>query len=253
MNRVDFLPAGQTATDEPAATNQLATPYESRQPAKAIFVPLKYEESHAYPLLVWLHDQGENEAAMRKMVPRASLRNFVAVGVCGTAADSVGGGHTWEQTIEGIHAATGAVMSGIRDLKTRYNIDPKHIFIAGSGVGGSMALRIGHNHADWFAGCASLGGPFPSSLRPLRCINRSRGLDVMIANSRLFADYPTAQFCDDVRLMFSAGSQVLMREYGDSDDLYKPMLRDLNRWLMGIVTQQFLFESEDMVGSIQRN
>lgn len=254
MNRVAFWPASQTTSQEDSEPLNLSTPVDTRDPAKAVFVPLRYQATHAYPLLVWLHDEGECESAMRRMIPRASLRNFVAVGVRGTTALGETNAYRWDQTSEGIHAATAAVMSCIRAMKSRYRIEPNHVFIAGSGAGGTMALRIGHDFADHFAGCASLGGPFPGGLRPLRAINRSRGMEVMIAHAEAFADYPTQRFCDDVRLLFCAGSRILVREYESAEDLYKPMLRDLNRWLMGIVTKQFLFDPQDVVlGSHQHN
>jgi poly(3-hydroxybutyrate) depolymerase len=182
------------------------------------------------------------------------LRNFLAVGVRGTLAIESSSGYTWQQATDGIQAATSAVMSSVQSMKQRYHIDSDHVFIAGSGAGGTMALRIAHDYADHFAGCASLGGPFPAELRPLRAINRSRGLRVLLAHSEAIAEYPTSQFCDDVRLLFCAGGQVLFRQYGGTEDLYKPMLRDLNRWLMGIVTRQFLLDSHDIqLGSFERN
>jgi phospholipase/carboxylesterase len=247
MNRVAHWPTSQTTTAEVSEPFDLSTPFDPHEPAKAVFVPLRYEASHAYPLLVWLHDEGESESAMRRVVPRASLRNFVAVGVRGTSAIGESKAFTWKQTVEGIQTATANVMGCIRAMKARYHIKPSHVFIAGSGAGGTMALRIAHNFAGHFAGCASLGGPFPSSLRPLQAINRSRGMEVMIAHADAFAGYPAQRFCADMRLLFYAGSRILVREYETAEDFYKPMLRDLNRWLMGIVTGECLFDPEEIV------
>ena len=113
MNRVAFWPASQTTSQEDSQPLDLSTPFDTRDPAKAVFVPLRYQATHAYPLLVWLHDEGECESAMRRMIPRASLRNFVAVGVRGTTALGETNAYRWDQTSEGIHAATAAVMSCI--------------------------------------------------------------------------------------------------------------------------------------------
>ena len=254
MNRVAFWQASQTATEEISQSFEPSASFDCRDLAKAVFVPLRYEASHAYPLVVWLHDEGERESAMRRMIPRASLRNFVAVGVRGTCSLGNDCGYTWEQTTEGVHAATGIVMSCIQAMKERYHVEPSNVFIAGTGAGGTMALRIAHDHADRFAGCASLGGRFPGQLRPLRAINRSRGLEVMIAHSEAFIDYSTQQFCDDVRLLFCAGSRILVRQHEVADDHFKPMLVDLNRWLMGIVTKQFLFDTQAiLLGANDRN
>ena len=109
-----------------------------------------------------------------------------------------------------------------------------------------MALRLAFRDPTRFRGCISLGGPFPENLCPLQGINQSRGLSVLLANSEDFLHYGTDQFCDDLRLLYLAGAKLHVRQYQTGDQTRKLILADVNRWMMGIVTNQDLFQTTDV-------
>ena len=45
----------------------------------SVFVPMHYEKNYSYPLIVWLHSDGEGSAEVQRIMPKASTRNFVGV------------------------------------------------------------------------------------------------------------------------------------------------------------------------------
>src|SRR5687768_1842405 len=68
-------------------------------PCYSLFAPLHYERRYAYPLLVWLHDDGGNERELRQLMPHVSVRNYVAASARGTMrAEKSGRAFAWEQS-----------------------------------------------------------------------------------------------------------------------------------------------------------
>jgi hypothetical protein len=49
------------------------------EPGVVVFAPLHYEPNYAYPLVVWLHAEGTDEQDLSRVIPRISMRNYVAV------------------------------------------------------------------------------------------------------------------------------------------------------------------------------
>jgi phospholipase/carboxylesterase len=222
--------------------NHLSTPKRRRSrrvttptsAPHATFAPLHYEPGYAYPLIVWLHSRSGNEQHLRRVMPHVSMRNFVAIAPRGTVSKRPGRFH-WAQDANGIEQAEAAVFDCIAAATERFNVHCDRVFLAGSGSGGTMAVRVAWNHPQRFAGVATLGGPLPTELCPLRHVNDIRRLPCLVAMSRKSRAYPELQVCRDLRLMHSAGCTVALRQYPGEEDLTTGMLSDLNCWLMEIV------------------
>ena len=252
MNRVLMWQSGpESAANTANETNvDLDIPRDDVSCPKSIFIPLRYEAEHAYPLLIWLHDTGLNETNVRTTIPRASLRNFVAVGpraTCSVDDGSKDQGFGWVQSAVGIEDARSRIFHSIDTIDGRYHVNPQQIFLAGAGAGGTMALRIALQNPEIFAGCASLGGSMPTDLHPLLAINRARGMQILLSRDEDCPEYDADQFCLDLRLLFYAGMNAMARQYrGESTT--KQMLQDLDRWVMSIVTGRDQFESQSNSG-----
>ena len=210
----------------------------------SVFVPLHYEKKYSYPLVVWLHGSADDEAQLKKVMPHVSMRNFVSVAPCGTEliADErrTEGylGYTWQQDSVGIATAYERVSSCIALAKSRFNVNPRRIFLAGCDDGGTMAVRLGLLYPQLFAGVASIGGALPQGLHPLIHVNRVRQLPIMLTHGRESLEYSLSMVCRDLRLLHSAGISVTVRQYPAEQEVTTPMLSDLNRWIMEIVTGQ---------------
>jgi phospholipase/carboxylesterase len=195
---------------------------------------MHYEPNYAYPLIIWLHGRSGNEQQLRRVMPHISMRNFVALAPRGTVSKRPGRFH-WAQDADGIERAEAAIFDCIAAACERFNVHSERVFLVGSGSGGTMALRVAWNHPRRFAGVATLGGPMPTQMCPLRHVNEMRNLPCLAAMSRLSRAYPEAQVCRDLRLLHSAGCTVALRQYPGQEDLTTGMLSDLNCWLMEIV------------------
>jgi phospholipase/carboxylesterase len=195
-----------------------------------IFTPLHYESNYAYPLIVWLHGPDDDEQQVTQVMPLVSLRNYVGVGPRGTVESA--GGYRWSQGQRHVALAEQRVFSAVAAARRRLSVAPSRIYLAGYQGGGTMAFRVALNHPETFAGVLSIGGAFPSTLRPLGRLHAARRLRVFLATGKDSLLYPESQVCDDLRLFHAAGMSLNLRIYPCGDELLTNMLSDMDRWIM---------------------
>lgn len=204
----------------------------------AAFCPLHYECGYAYPLIVWLHDEGSSEQDLRRVMPRISLRNYVAVGPRGTQRIcSKAGACTWSQDADGIELAVERVHESIEFVRGQLNVSKKRIFIAGRGAGGTMALRIAFLHPEWFAGAVSLDGLLPRAGQPLCRVSELRELPLLLSTRMDPSGAGEAELCRDLRLLHTAGMSVSLRHYRGDESVVPRMLGDMDRWIMRLICE----------------
>jgi len=202
----------------------------------ATFAPVHYEPRYAYPLIVWLHNSDSNERELSQIMPLVSMRNFVAIAPRGTSEQKRAGGRfRWHQTTDAIESAQSRISECIAVAKQRFNIHERRVFLVGRGTGGTMALRTAWREPGKYAGVAAINGPLPSRMSPMRHVNELRRVPCLLTTSRDSQSYPSAQVCQDLRLLHVAGCTVALRQYPGNDELTSNMLSDLNRWLMELV------------------
>jgi phospholipase/carboxylesterase len=223
------------------ATQLLACPPEQLE--HAIFVPLHYERNYAYPLIVWLHGPGDDHGQLKRMMPRVSLRNYVAISPRGDAwrggsrgSQQIPAGYDWPQTAAGIDAAMGRVIACIALARNRFNVSEHRVFLVGCDSGGTMAIRLGLLEPSRFAGVVSIGGPFPQGRNPLCGYPSARNLRVLLTCRNQSDSYSPSRACHDLRLMYAAGIPVEARQYDCETDFPLALFQDINEWLMRIVT-----------------
>ncbi|MGD9632080.1 MAG: alpha/beta hydrolase [Pirellulales bacterium] len=252
MNRIESAPKILSAESHtPSIPTSLSTRTVERihqhgrdVTPHATFAPIHYEPGYAYPLVIWLHGQEGDEQQIRQIMPRLSMRNYVAIaprGTCEIRGDEIGAGrrsYAWRQSADSIDEAESRVLDCIAIASGRFHVHTQRVFLAGVGCGGTMALRTAWNHPGRFAGVATFGGSLPSQNRPLRNVNALRSLPCFVATGRTSRQYPEATVCNDLRLLHSAGCRVALRQYPCGDELTTTMLEDLNRWMMELVCPQ---------------
>jgi phospholipase/carboxylesterase len=204
----------------------------------AVFCPLHYEPGYAYPLIVWLHDAGESEQVLRRVVPRISLRNYVAVAPRGTEALKRSScneeAFSWLHDADHVEQAEERVLDAIEFVRGSLNVSPERVFMAGKGEGGTMALRMAFEHPQHFAGAISLDGFLPRQGLPLRRVNDLRRLPVLLS-VRVTASLDCQRFRDDESLLHAAGIPYTRATYSGEDAASLQMLVDLDRWIMAQV------------------
>jgi phospholipase/carboxylesterase len=214
---------------------------ESDPAGFTLLAPLHYEANYAYPLLVWLHPEGENDAHIKQVMPQVSLRNYVAVAPRGTrqlppgAPNASGPTFTWRQTEDDIILAQQRVLYAVEQARKRFHVHPERIFLAGASCGGTMAFRVAMRFPELFAGVISLGGSFPAGHAPLMRLMDARRLPVFVAAGRRSPRYSQPMVCENLRLFHTAGMCVTLRLYPGTADVNELVLADIDRWIMEVI------------------
>ena len=205
--------------------------------AYAQYRPLHYEPNYAYPLVVFLHGPRGSERQLSQFMPELSERNYVGISPRGVQKHDLSGYCWGEEPSEGsIVEAFDRVSQCIELASGEFNIAPHRVFLAGYEDGGSMALRLAMRCPQYFAGAVSLCGAFPVGHAPLANLKHVRDLPLLLTNGRDARRYTVDQSCEELRLFHAAGMAVSLRQYPCGDELDSNMLRDMNAWIMELVT-----------------
>ena len=227
-----------------------------------LFSPMHYEPGYAYPLIVWLHGAGSDEQQVLRVMPKISMRNFVAVAPRGREVavqqvkkqekavadegeslsldvhdllEGLGGKKTfydWPQSPETIEEAERAVFECIEIAFQRCNIAKNRVFLVGFDSGGTMALRLAMLYPEYFAGVVSLCGAFPQGNLPLRQWASIRHLPTLLTVGNQSDVFTTEQAGKTLALYHAAGMPIAVRDYPCGQELTGEMLLEVNRWIM---------------------
>ena len=246
MNRIKLGPLATQPVDSPTAVSDLAQadcgvlaanaflPFDNAVDisSSSLFLPLHYEKNYQYPLLVWLHDNGNDSSQVHRVMQQVSVQNYVAVAPQAPTG-SANCGYYWEQTDESISQAADTVLATIDKARCQANISSERIFIAGCGAAGTMAFRVAFTHPDIFAGVASINGPLPQGSAPLGRWSSSRNLEVFWSHYRNSEHFDQNTLCTQLKLLHVAGFSVCLRQYpGNLEEVSPPALAEINRWVM---------------------
>lgn len=176
-----------------------------------VFVPQGYEPGYDYPLLVWVADPLGPAIDLARVMPRLSLRNFVAVRATGGAT---------------------AVWQAVDRVASRLSVHPRRIWLVGHAAAGTEAFRIGCRHPESFAGVVSLGGGFPLEESLFARVDGVRRMAMLHCCTAADAAANATHTDRTLRLFHAAGATLAMRIYPDIAPLSRVMLADVNRWLM---------------------
>lgn len=239
MNRMKLGPIA--ALPQPSysdsSTSSTATKAFQSQLSRAqgmehtLVIPMHYESSHAYPLIVWLHSSNDDQRQINEVLPKISERNYVGVSVRGPDNHS-NGKYCWLQSPDSIETSSNHVSQAIDLATCRLNINPQRVFIAGQGNGGTMAFRLAFEFPSLFAGVASVNGSLPANLNPLRNWLDSRGTPVFWTHGRRSDEFPESNLCHQLRLLHIAGFAVTLRQYPCDNIPSDQIFSDLDIWMM---------------------
>jgi phospholipase/carboxylesterase len=240
-----------------AKTERPPRPYTCASDCHFYLAPLHYEPNYSYPLVIWLHGPHNNENQLKQIMPLVSLRNYVGAAPRATAVSEQDDGSLirfcWQQDEESVQLAEERLWECIEGARRRFNVAGDRVFLAGLEAGGTMALRLALRNPDAFAGALSFGGPFPADRAPLARLHAARRLPLFFATTWQSALYPEARLCEDLRLFHSAGLAVTIRHYRGDDGLTKPMLADMDRWIMEHITRASSPAADDLIENRSAN
>ena len=240
MNRIKLSPLASSPVSEPvaqavsrSAPNAFSGSVTSAEQDTCLFGPLQYEKNYAYPLIVWLHADGQNPTQLQSILPNISMQNYFGVAPQGPVGNFQCG-YFWEQDFDAIQAAQESVFAAIQDASSRFNIAKNRIFLAGLGGGGTMALRIAMSQPEQFAGVIALNGPMPEGHSVLARWKEARQLPVFWAHHQASQGKTSASsMCRNFQELFTFGFlNLVAREYPTLKNLEDLAPREINRWIM---------------------
>lgn len=213
----------------------------SRGKPLVTFLPTGYERNYAYPLVVFLHGCGGNEQQILKHAPNLSRRNFICIGLRGPTpvADPLGR-QAFSWCADGpIDANTeDYVYRAIEQTRRSYHVHSERIYLAGVGEGATMAYRLGLASPEKFAGVVALNGNLPRGGGPLFRFPDVRTLKVFIGHGIENTERPLAEARGDYRSLYNSGIDARFHTYSTTHRVHPDMLRDMNRWIIGHLTEE---------------
>lgn len=231
--RLSFPADGLNAinhTDEPAARRS-ARP-RGRKVSKLVVLPESYQPRYAYPLIVWLHAAGEDEAAGQQALTAISDRNYIGLAVRGDLRLRTG--YDWSSDIVGHAFRIGGIVA---KLSRKYRINPDRIYLAGTGMGGTRALQLLLTTPELWTGAANLQGEVPTDVRAALNMRMLRHKRVLL--SRQLGGNPAqlASVVSSSRQFHDQGLDVTTRLYQPSGKrITNRMLREIDHWIMAAVS-----------------
>lgn len=232
-----------TPTTSNEATGLMAdmdpAPVQRHGPVSMI-APIHHQPGYQYPLLVWLHNGGNNEHQFRQVIPHISVRNYVGLGVRGVRAVDVSGRQfDWPSTRSGVHGACAATSDAIDAACDEFSIHPDRIILAGYQTGGTMALRVAMAQPDRFAGVICVGGAFPRGHQAFGDfpVLRRRRLPILWQRTLEQTDENPDQFREDLSMAQLICAKLEVRHYVGGDVMNTVAMKDIDRWCFDAIIQ----------------
>lgn len=191
-----------------------------------VYIPEYHEPKYAYPLVVWVQSPGRTaDADFHRVIEGISERNYV--GLAFRPASLTGGATEFDE----LESDADRLARLVTAARKRTRIHNERVFLVGTGVAGTWALRFGLSRPEWFAGVAAFDAAWPGADRLLSRYRSLRGKRVLLGGTTSKSD-SRASGEIGARLLHSAGMTVCQRRYaaGSAGDSAK--LADLNRWIM---------------------
>jgi len=200
----------------------------------SIYVPERYEEGYAYPLLTWFHSDANDEDQLEDVMNAVSSQNYVGLALRGNMTLEKTGGHRWDAAS---FTANSVGLSELLHLTTcrlrrAFHVHSERIFVAGSGHGADAALNLFSRHPEWFAG-AILLDPFcePGTL-PADGLAALDQKSLLVSLSRTCALDSLGRCVAAVRSLRTAGATVDVRMTELPVDPVSAEARSLDYWMM---------------------
>jgi phospholipase/carboxylesterase len=202
------------------------------------FMPTGFVSTYEYPLILFLHREGNNEQQIKKLMPHLSRRNYICTGLRGTVPmyrEDGRQGFGWDSQAGLSDELEEYTLAAIADCYDRLPVHADRIFLCGVGEGAAQAYRLAFSFPNKFAGVIALNGKLPKN-GPLWRLSQTRKIPVFMGHGEENQQISHAQAKQDHKLLYTAGMDVNFNSYQTTEKLQPAMFRDMDRWIMKIIT-----------------
>ena len=164
--------AGQCLVADDFRQEEFVSPYTGQTLPYNIYIPKDYNPAEKYPLVLFIHDAGvasgdvmhtlyQGNGATSWAEPQAQARHKCIVVAPEYPVITVDDNWNYSHHLD-------ATIALLRDLQTRYSIDPKRIYTTGQSMGCMSSIVMMLKEPDLFAAALLVAGKWnPSLMGPL--------------------------------------------------------------------------------------
>ncbi|MFV0444076.1 MAG: hypothetical protein ACK5Q5_10945 [Planctomycetaceae bacterium] len=123
-------------------------------PGGVVVLPEHYAPTYAYPALIWLAEQGDDEFAIRRWLEEISARNFVGIGLRPElyAPASMSASGTTQVSSTAVRPGLARFLSLLRSIEPWVRLHPDRRYVAGTGRAARTAVQWLLDRPQAFAG-----------------------------------------------------------------------------------------------------
>lgn len=208
----------------------------------SIYVPERYEEGYAYPLVIWFHSDANDEDQLEEVISAVSSQNYVGLALRGNQKQEMAGGYRWDVSSLEFGSVPLQDLLHVTTCRLRqaFHVHSERIFLAGSGYGADAALQMLVQRPEWFAGAMLLDPVGKSDRLKVDRLNGLRGKPVLVNVSRSCPSDMLARNVETVRILRSAGSVVDVELSDHPVDPASSEVRVLDHWMMNCINREAL-------------
>jgi phospholipase/carboxylesterase len=212
-------------------SQDLAAPAQETGPQSwvaEVVLPEKHEPAYAYPVLIWLHGDGQTEQDAIAAIHRASDQNIIGIALRGDAA--LRSGYTWNASPAALSNFLEALLLS---LSVRYRINADRVFIGGYESGANLAMQLMLEHPATYCGAALLSPRLKSLSLPTGMTRLARGRRILVASQLTGSPAHLMDLVEFDRQLEQLGLEVRSRYYQPTTrKLTTRMLRDVDHWMI---------------------
>ena len=208
----------------------------------SIYVPERYEERYAYPLVIWFHSDANDEDQLEQFMGAVSSQNYIGLALRGNSEHKSAGGYCWDPSslLFGSVPLQDLLYVTTCRLRRAFHIHSERIFVAGSGHGADVALQTMIQRPEWFAGAILLDPACKSDSLKSDRLTGLRGKPMMMSVSRSCSHECMGRSVESVRLLRSAGASVDVEVTELPVDPTSNEARMIDHWIMGCINREAL-------------
>ncbi len=214
-------------TREPLA-RLAAAPFVRPSRSFMLYVPASYRDYQAAPLVVWLHGCRQSAEAFRdgtRITQWADQRGFLVLMPRQSKwANPLGCWNWFDQATQNGVGETALIVAQTRFIRSRWNIDPDRVWIAGMSSGAALAACVAvHAHSEFRAAAFVSGladGAASSAVSAVKVMKGTTDVDVTDLAHRVSAHETVPM----LRSLIIHGDEDTVASPAHADELARQML-----------------------------